>query len=86
MGNVILIVDDSEDTRELFQATLEAEGYSVVEAKDGPHALELLRHYPGKISLILLDVTMPGMSGLDVLKEMTRLSVPLVASGQVDQF
>src|SRR5262249_33758581 len=38
MTNVIMIVDDSEDTRELFKATLEAEGFAVVGASDGPQA------------------------------------------------
>ena len=66
----ILIVDDSEDTRELFKATMDAEGFIVREAKDGPMALELLANE--HFSIMLLDLRMPNMSGMEVLKEMNR--------------
>jgi two-component system response regulator AtoC len=71
MKTSILIVDDSEDTRELFKATLEAEGFAVMSAKDGPAALETLRMH-GDFSLMLLDLRMPGMSGFQVLQVMEQ--------------
>src|SRR5665213_3008152 len=71
MRKPIMIVDDSEDTRELFTAALEAEGFSVVGAKDGHEALQLLEG-PTVYSLILLDISMPGMSGLELLAEMEK--------------
>lgn len=74
MKNSILIVDDSEDTRELFKATLEAEGFAVMDASGGAKALELLRLH-GNFSLMLLDLRMPDMSGFQVLSEMERLSL-----------
>jgi CheY-like chemotaxis protein len=65
------MVDDSEDTRELFQAALESDGFDVITAGDGPSALTILR---GKndFSIILLDIAMPGMNGLEVLEQMER--------------
>jgi CheY-like chemotaxis protein len=70
----IMIVDDSEDTRELFTAALEAEGFSVVAAKSGEEALKLLEERDD-FSLMLLDVSMPGMTGVEVLQEMEKRGV-----------
>lgn len=70
MHNSILIVDDSEDTLEVFQSTLEEEGFAVMPAKDGQTALELLRTHD--FSLMLLDINMPEMTGLQLLDEMKR--------------
>jgi CheY-like chemotaxis protein len=87
MRTPIMIVDDSEDTRELFTAALEAEGFSVVGAKDGHEALELLEG-PTTFSLILLDISMPGMSGIEVLAEMEKRGlgqgVPVMLVSAVD--
>jgi len=60
----ILVVDDEPDTVELLQALLEGEGYAVETALDGPSALERVKASPP--DLILLDVMMPGMDGLEV--------------------
>lgn len=75
MRKSVMIVDDSEDTRELFKAALESEGFSVVGAKSGPEALELIRKDGGSFSLILLDIAMPQMTGIQVLEEMERLGI-----------
>jgi CheY-like chemotaxis protein len=69
MAKSILIVEDSEDTQELFKATLEQEGFNVAEAKDGATALELLRRRRD-FSLIMLDLSLPDMNGMQVLEEM----------------
>ena len=69
-----MIVDDSEDTRELFTAALEAEGFSVIGAKDGEEALQLLSDRDD-FSLILLDISMPGMTGVEVLQEMENRGI-----------
>lgn len=88
MRKSVMIVDDSEDTRELFKAALESEGFSVVDAKSGAEALELLREGSDRFSLILLDVAMPNMTGIQVLEEMERLSlgsdVPVMLVSAVD--
>ena len=67
MSSKVLVVDDDNLMRELLKAILREEGFSVVgEAKDGPGALNQL----AKLSpdVVCLDVNMPGMSGLEVLK------------------
>lgn len=75
----ILVVDDESPLRELIVVTL-GDGYRCDEAADGDQALALMRD--AKYDLVLLDVMMPGRSGLDVLREMrddARLrSVPVV--------
>ncbi len=86
MRKPILIVDDSEDTREMFQATLQAEGFPVMCAKDGEEALQILRKH--QFSLMLLDIRMPRMSGEEVLKEIERLNLapdlPVILVSAVD--
>lgn len=63
---VVLIVDDDPDTRRRIRGLLQREGWSVREARAGEQALLLAReHVP---ELILLDIALPGMSGLDVLR------------------
>lgn len=72
MKKRILIVDDDPMIRGLVQAILEGEGFEVVAADDGPKAIEILDTEPRPInfSLVILDVMMPGMNGLDVLTRM----------------
>ena len=63
----VLVVDDNQDVRELIVHILNADGFHVYAAIDGENALAILNS--NKVDLVLLDVMMPGMSGLDVLKE-----------------
>ncbi|MGE3681317.1 MAG: response regulator [Bdellovibrionales bacterium] len=74
MHKRILIVDDSEDTRELLTATLECEGFVVLSASNGDEALELLSK-DAEFSLVLLDLSMPSMTGLELLSEMQKRGV-----------
>lgn len=67
----ILIVDDSEFNRAILTEILQ-EDYEIIEAENGEEALEKLDEYGMKISLVLLDIIMPGMDGFDVLKYMTE--------------
>ncbi len=62
----ILVVDDLPANRDLMTRRLERSGFRVLSAASGPEALELLRRSP--VDLVLLDIMMPGMTGLDVLK------------------
>jgi CheY-like chemotaxis protein/anti-sigma regulatory factor (Ser/Thr protein kinase) len=64
----ILVVDDDETTRLVIHRTLTKAGFSVTEAKDGVEALETLR--VRRFDLMLLDVWMPRMTGLDLLAEL----------------
>jgi DNA-binding response OmpR family regulator len=63
----VLVVDDNQDVRELIVHILNSDGFHVYAAVDGENALAILNSNP--VDLVLLDVMMPGMSGLDVLKE-----------------
>ncbi|CAN2229938.1 OmpR Response regulators consisting of a CheY-like receiver domain and a winged-helix DNA-binding domain [Candidatus Nanopelagicaceae bacterium] len=63
----ILVVDDNHDIRELVMHILDADGFHVFSAHDGENARAILRS--NEIDLILLDVMMPGTSGLDLLME-----------------
>lgn len=65
-AGTVLVVDDSRTNRLVLTANLQAEGYQVVAASEGPEALEKARE--GGIDLVLLDVVMKGMSGLEVLR------------------
>lgn len=66
MVKKILIVEDDELNRKLFQSILHEAGYDVLAAADGDEAIEIMRKESPY--LILLDIIMPGKSGLDVLK------------------
>jgi len=62
----VVIADDESSMRLLVHATIESDDYSVVEAADGAEAWALVQKH--KPALVLLDVQMPGRSGLDVLR------------------
>ena len=74
----VLIVDDEPNVRLMFRTALEAAGYYVEEAEDGPSGLERLQRSPS--DLVLLDLKMPGPSGLDVLRSIREAGndVPVV--------
>jgi DNA-binding response OmpR family regulator len=63
----ILVVDDNQDVRDLVIHFLSAEGFHIFSAPDGESALAILR--ANHIDLVLLDVMMPGISGLETLTE-----------------
>src|SRR5215470_17726597 len=70
-SGALLLVDDEELNREGLSRRLQREGYAVTTAKNGREALELLGERP--FDLVLLDIMMPGMNGLDVLKFLRRI-------------
>jgi two-component system response regulator (stage 0 sporulation protein F) len=63
----ILVVDDEEGIRTLYQEELEDEGFIVEVAKSGEEAIEKLRLF--QPDLITLDIKMPGMGGIETLKQ-----------------
>jgi two-component system response regulator (stage 0 sporulation protein F) len=75
----ILIIDDQESIRALLRTTLEAAGYEVTEASNGRIGLELYRQEPP--DLVITDILMPELNGLDMLMELTRqfLHVKVIA-------
>jgi CheY-like chemotaxis protein/anti-sigma regulatory factor (Ser/Thr protein kinase) len=66
MSSRVLIVEDDESLRPLLETLLVRAGYATMTASNGSSALEMLMHDP--IDLVLIDVRLPGMSGLEVLK------------------
>ena len=68
---VILIADDSLFNRALLADMLSDE-YTIVQAQDGLEALDRIKEYGTRLSLVLLDIVMPGLDGFGVLEEMNR--------------
>jgi two-component system CheB/CheR fusion protein len=83
----VLVVDDEELIRSFCRSALEPYGYHVLLARDGPEAIRMLQGTADQIGLVLLDVAMPGMDGLQTLERIrgVRSDVPvLVCSGLGD--
>ena len=77
MNKKILIVDDEPDVRSLICSILKAERFDVQDAGDGSSAVDLLKK--DGIGLVLLDIMMPGMDGIETAREMRKFSkVPIV--------
>ncbi len=81
MAKKVLIVEDNELNMKLFHDLLEAQGYEILETREGLQALSLAREH--RPDLILMDIQLPEISGLEVtkwLKEDEELaSIPVVA-------
>jgi CheY-like chemotaxis protein len=69
----LLYVDDEPDLRDLVENQLSLEGYDVTTASDGVNALEILRK--NSFDVVLLDVRMPRMNGIEVLQELQNLNL-----------
>jgi PAS domain S-box-containing protein len=83
-SETILLADDEEMLRRLGRQVLERYGYRVLTATDGAEAVEVYRQHQQEIDLVLLDLTMPKLSGLDALREMRALNPSVravIASG-----
>jgi sigma-B regulation protein RsbU (phosphoserine phosphatase) len=71
---IILVVDDNAENRDVLSKRLHRHGYQVMLAADGPSALQLIAEM--KCDLVLLDVMMPGMNGLEVLQKIRETQLP----------
>ncbi len=69
----ILFIDDEEMLMEMGRYLLEELGYRVTPVADSTKALELFRAQPGQFDLVITDMTMPGMTGADLAREMLKL-------------
>ncbi|MBI5305354.1 MAG: response regulator transcription factor [Chloroflexi bacterium] len=77
MSKKILIVEDEKKLVTILKGYLEQAGFAVVTAFDGPHALAVFRHE--KPALVLLDLNLPGLDGLDVCRALRKESnVPVL--------
>lgn len=88
MAKTVLVVDDDPTQRRLVQAVLDREGYAVVHAESGGEAIDRLTK-GGGADVVLLDMVMPGMSGLEALAEIRTAGVTtpvivLTANGGID--
>ncbi|HPB48221.1 MAG TPA: response regulator [Exilispira sp.] len=68
MKKTILIVEDEKDLLESYKELITMGGYNVVTASDGYEGLDYLSRNVGHVDLVLLDLMMPGVDGLEVLK------------------
>lgn len=75
----ILVIDDEQPVCTLLRAALESAGYDVVDAQDGRTGLDLYRQQPS--DLIITDILMPELNGLDTILELIRgfLNVKVIA-------
>ncbi len=77
--NTVLVVDDDDAIRGVVRSVLEADGFEVVEAADGPAALLLLDAINGRgPDLVVLDVMMPGIDGVEVCRRIDHDRVKVV--------
>ena len=90
MANTILIVDDDPTQRRLMRAVCERGGYPVLQADSGENALSLLHSQQGRdVGLVMLDLRMPGLGGMETLKRAKsfREDLPVIvltAQGGID--
>lgn len=73
-GRTVLVVDDDRTLRHAITALLHDAGYRTDQAGDGPEALQKLQAQP--VDVMLLDIGLPGMSGLEVLADARRIPAP----------
>ncbi len=77
MSSTVLIVEDELELVRILRDYLQRAGFRVLTASNGPEAVSLFRHDPA--DLVLLDLNLPGMDGLDVARELRRTSsVPVI--------
>ena len=83
----MLVIDDEETIRNTAKVILEKHGFDVLIAEGGRAGIEALRHLGSRISVVLLDVTMPLTSGHDVLREIRRIrrDTPVIFSSGYDE-
>ena len=86
---VILVADDEALIRTVVTLLLQQIGYFVLSAADGHEGLELSRHYPGRIDLVITDVNMPRMNGDDLcrhlMEERPGIKMLVMSGGDVSE-
>lgn len=82
----ILLVDDDESIQLLYNEELNEEGYEVISAIDGEEALEKFQQQP--VDLVILDIQMPGMNGIEVLRRMKTINpeIPVILSSAYTEY
>jgi CheY-like chemotaxis protein len=85
----ILWVDDEEIALEVWSQMLEKLGYAVLQARYGIEALEIFKKRQNNISLVILDMRMPGMSGCEVFDRLKKIQPDLkiiIVSGFMEEY
>jgi len=72
-SGTVLVVDDQAQIRRFLQRTLQDAGYQVITAEDGEAAFELARKRDGRIDLLVSDVIMPGISGIELSRRLLAM-------------
>ena len=82
----ILLVDDEEGIQLLYREEFEEEGYDVTTASNGEEALEKFTKEPP--DLVILDINMPGMNGIEVLRRMKEINsnLPVILSSAYQEY
>ena len=82
----ILLVDDEEGIQLLYREEFEDEGYEVISAYSGDEAMEKYKENPP--DLVILDINMPGMSGIEVLRRMKEINpdLPVILSSAYQEY
>jgi CheY-like chemotaxis protein len=77
---IVLVVDDEEEMRLVVAAGLGRVGFQTLQARDGMEALRLFQQHRDRISLVLMDLTMPNMNGEEACRELQRrgAAVPIL--------
>lgn len=70
INRTVLVVEDNDMNMQLVEYLLEEGGYSIVKAASGEEALTITRQAAAPLDLILMDIHLPGMDGLSVVREM----------------
>jgi PAS domain S-box-containing protein len=85
-GETVLVVEDEDAVRVFTGRALAGSGYTVLEAKRAEEALEIVSQYPGQISALLTDVSMPGMSGCELAQKLalTRPALKVILMSGYD--
>jgi CheY-like chemotaxis protein len=73
LDKVVLVVDDERSVREFVKATLRKEGFQTIEAGDGIEAFNLVQEFGENIALLLTDIKMPGMDGVELAESVREL-------------
>jgi two-component system cell cycle sensor histidine kinase/response regulator CckA len=76
-GSTVLIVDDERMVRVAMRHTLEKHGYQVLEAASGREAITLLHQGNGSVDLVVTDIVMPGMNGVEMIKRIAASKIVL---------
>ena len=77
MSNTVLLAEDDQPSREVYHTVLDAEGYRVIDAANGNAALDLLS--TEQVDLLLTDLMMPGMTGIQLLERARKVRPDLRA-------